>query len=482
MEKIKIDYDTSARRGIICTSNDSNAFTAIREEFSTKNENASHARRAGARFVPDRLYAITPGRRFEIGLFDDIQKFCTKEQIAKLEPTKEFQANYKATINAHAVRSLSLSARDYQYDMLLAALEQGRGIVEHGTGAGKTFESAALIESYFRHSKSDPYFKCLVVVPNIGLVSQTFDEFEAFKTSFTTTKWTGNNDPDLTTNVVVANTGIIQSRLAENEWIYDVDLLLVDECHGLKRGNKISKIISKIQTPHQYGLTGTIPIVPVDRWSVIGKLGPVIHQKKSKELRDEGHLTKCVAYMLQLSYKSVVPKVHGKDAWKTELDFIYTNEFRNKVITSLLAKFAEQNTLILVNHIAHGEELLEVFTKAGLNVKPFIEGAMPVPERETIIDELENSTGNVVIAMASIFSTGINIKQLHRIVISAGGKAFTRLVQGVGRGLRLHDSKDKLIIIDIVDMLHYAVVHASERKSIYNQEKIPIITKEIVES
>ena len=107
---------------------------------------------------------------------------------------------------------------------------------------------------------------------------------------------------------------------------------------------------------------------------------------------------------------------------------------------------------------------------------------MPVPERETIIDELENSTGNVVIAMASIFSTGINIKQLHRIVISAGGKAFTRLVQGVGRGLRLHDSKDKLIIIDIVDMLHYAVVHASERKSIYNQEKIPIITKEIVES
>ena len=74
--------------------------------------------------------------------------------------------------------------------------------------------------------------------------------------------------------------------------------------------------------------------------------------------------------------------------------------------------------------------------------------------------------------MSSIFSTGINIKNIHMIVFAAGGKALIRTVQSIGRGLRLHPTKTKLVIIDIADNLYYGAQHAEERKEIYDKEQI----------
>ena len=74
--------------------------------------------------------------------------------------------------------------------------------------------------------------------------------------------------------------------------------------------------------------------------------------------------------------------------------------------------------------------------------------------------------------MSSIFSTGVNIKNIHMIIFAAGGKALIRTVQSIGRGLRLHPTKTKLVIIDIADNLYYGMQHAEDRKEIYSKEKI----------
>ena len=52
------------------------------------------------------------------------------------------------------------------------------------------------------------------------------------------------------------------------------------------------------------------------------------------------------------------------------------------------------------------------------------------------------------------------------------GKSFIRVVQSIGRGLRLHESKDKLRIFDIVDNTKYSSSHAEYRKEIYDKEDI----------
>ena len=103
----------------------------------------------------------------------------------------------------------------------------------------------------------------------------------------------------------------------------------------------------------------------------------------------------------------------------------------------------------------------------------FVKGEVEVEERDRIKKVMEDNSNVICIAMSSIFSTGINIKNIHMIVFAAGGKSSIRTIQSIGRGLRLHDSKDRLSIIDLADNLKYGERHVEKRKEIYTQEKIP---------
>ena len=132
----------------------------------------------------------------------------------------------------------------------------------------------------------------------------------------------------------------------------------------------------------------------------------------------------------------------------------------------------EKNTLILVNHISQGVILSEYLTQCENKQIYFIRGEVEVETREDIKRIMEKDDNVICVAMSSIFSTGVNIKNIHNIIFAAGGKSFIRTVQSVGRGLRKHTSKNKLIIFDICDKLRYGLRHCEKRKEIYESEKI----------
>ena len=95
---------------------------------------------------------------------------------------------------------------------------------------------------------------------------------------------------------------------------------------------------------------------------------------------------------------------------------------------------------------------------------------------------METSDNVVIIAISKIFSTGINIKNLHYIIFAGGGKAKVKIIQSIGRGLRLHNGKKELIIIDIMDQLNYGIKHGDKRIILYNEEKIKYTVKTIEEA
>ena len=148
----------------------------------------------------------------------------------------------------------------------------------------------------------DPNFKCILIVPDLGLVEQTYKSFEEYGVGFTFSKWTGNNELDLSTNVVITNLGILQSSNSDTDWVHHVDVLMIDEVHKLRRGNKINKIIKKIHTPNKFGFTGTMPENLLDQWNIIGKIGPVIYNKSSYELRKQKFISNVKVQILDLEY------------------------------------------------------------------------------------------------------------------------------------------------------------------------------------
>jgi len=471
MIKIVFDFDNKYQKGII----QSNYLDDIREHFSVKNENAAISRiRTGNRYIPSRKYVITPAGRFDIWLFEEIKKYILSLQIPnEIIITDDFNKLITNNLQSKEIVKLDYDLRDYQEDAVNLALQKGNGIIVCGTGGGKTLIMASLINS-INHIHN---FKTLIIVPSLQLTQQTYKEFLKYGIDVSKISiYTGDNELQ-NTQIIIANSNILVSKGRDNSFLKDIKLLLVDEVHQLRKDNKLNNIIEDIDTRYKFGFTGTMPENKIDQWNIIGKIGPIFYERSSSELRETDYLANGLINVFKLHYKNkpIYSQSNIMDPtkqWEEENDFIYNNQWRNLVISKICNNI-NKNTLIIVDRIIHGEILEKIIKEQTINKQVFfIRGDVELDERERIRQLMETSDNVICVAIAKIFSTGINIKNLPYIIFALAGKAKIKIVQSIGRGLRKHENKDKLVIFDITDNLKYSEEHLQKRLSIYQNEQI----------
>ena len=173
-------------------------FKQVREHFSYPYEGHSFMKRKN-RFIPSRKYVITPTGQCEVGMFWEINKYLHECNVVVPSTsvtntlsnylTKQYDFTYYNNLKAEGN-----TLRDYQEDVVKLALKTGRGICLMGTGAGKTITTASLVENYYLNFTNRSAFKCLVIVPDLGLVTQTYNDFLSYGVSFKPTKWTGKHE------------------------------------------------------------------------------------------------------------------------------------------------------------------------------------------------------------------------------------------------------------------------------------------------
>ena len=106
----------------------------------------------------------------------------------------------------------------------------------------------------------------------------------------------------------------------------------------------------------------------------------------------------------------------------------------------------------------------------------FIHGGVDAEEREQVRSIVEKENDAIIVASYGTFSTGINIRNLHNVILASPSKSRIRVLQSIGRGLRTSDSKDAVTVYDIADDLKYkthtnfTLQHLLERLEIYNSE------------
>ena len=198
----------------------------------------------------------------------------------------------------------------------------------------------------------------------------------------------------------------------------------------------------------------------------------------TSELIDRKQLAQLKVMCLNLKYPEVeAKKVYGVKYFE-ELEYLTQNTARNKYIRNL-ALALKGNTLLLFQLVEkHGEILFNLIKeKADPKRKVFfVYGGTETNDREQIRAITEKSDNAIIIASFGTFSTGINIRNLHNIVFSSPSKSPIRILQSIGRGLRVGDNKDSATVYDISDDLTYkdkknfTLTHFQERVNIYNRE------------
>ena len=441
----------------------------IREYFSVPNP----AYRLNKKFTASRLYAITPSGKFELGFLDHVIAWLESNQKQyKIDP--DLYKKYYNGFDFPKIKNLPIKYRDYQEKSIYAALKKGKGIISIPTAGGKTLIMAGVIES-LRENIEDSKALTLVLVPSIQLVEQTASDFESYGLK-NITKWSGGNNPDFSSDIIVAGTQILLSDKTDLSILNDVKILIVDETHGLRKGNEINKIFNLINANYRFGFTGTMPPNPIDQWNIIGKIGPIVYEEKTQDLKNQKYVSNFKIIILNINHENA-PKIsidfnQPTKAYNSEIEFLINNERRNEIIGKLSLRL-KNNTIIMVDRIDHGINIENFLKNVCRCEQPvyFIRGSTEIEEREKIRALMEKQNNIIVIAISKIFSTGINIPNLHNIIFASAGKAKIKIMQSIGRALRLHPTKEMAVIFDIADNLRYGKKHLKERIELYNHEK-----------
>lgn len=529
MPRVILDWDTKYKKAVIV----SDFLETIRAVFSIPNDNKQMLKRMGRPtwHMADFTSPITSTGRFDIGLYFEIIK-CLKQntdieyEIITTDLLKEQLIQTYSWNKEYEVCKFKMPLRPYQESGVKKCVHMGYGTLVVGTAGGKTLLMASLIETVRTHELP---FTTLVILPS-NLVEQTYKEFVSYgMLESEMSMWGGDNDFNKKP-IILASAEILRANLAvfserkpkaEYKWksenlegtykeyiddfgknekerkskwtsrrkellktLIDVNLMLIDECHGMRKNNTINDVVSLFHTRHRFGFTGTLPQDLLDQWNIIGLIGPILLSVDSAALREMNYISQVKTQIIKLHYKNTPhTKIDQNDPTKSyidECDFLYHSEFRNKVILHLAQKF-NKNCLIMVDKIEHGETLEKLMREHTNKKIYFIRGSVEMEDREKLRALMEIDDNIVCIAMSRIFAVGINIKNLHYVIFAQGGKAKVTLIQSIGRGLRLHDQKECLVIIDIADATHYGEKHLEERMEYYKDEKIEYDTKELFE-
>ena len=225
---------------------------------------------------------------------------------------------------------------------------------------------------------------------------------------------------------------------------------------------------------YRIGTTGTLDGSEIHQLVLEGLFA------KHKEVTTTAQLVK-QKYLSNLNIRCLVlnhVKTNKRQrTYQEEMDYLSKSPSRNNFICKL-ALSQDGNTLILAQYINQLQTLTLALKDHTKDRKVFfVYGATEAVERDNIRGIVEQENDAIIVASYGVFSMGINIKRLHNIIFASPYKSQIKVLQSIGRGLRLTVDKTECNLFDIADDLsynnksNYTLKHFQERIEIYSQQE-----------
>jgi len=424
----------------------------------------------------------------------------------------EFLTKYISTLNLYNKKSNEvITPYEHQIKLVNRALNGRRSSLLACTAAGKSL-SMYVISRYLMEVEKK---KILVIVPSTNLVEQLYsdyhDDYGWVGAEDYCTLIHGDSKDKLTAK---QKRNLEELKLGEEVMLKPVTIstwqslqnkpdsfftvftaVIVDEAHGT-RGAVLRDILDKCvnATDFKIGLSGTLPTEGLDAAWVEGALGRKEDIVRLKELVQKGILTPVEVITLIVPYAQSIRATVCSKNYKEEYSLITNNGSRKRVMDLLISSGkirTDENTVMLYKSKSTLADMYKYLTETYPQFKYYVvQGDIETEEREKIRKEMENSTGNIIIATYGTMKQGVNIKLLHNLVLAEFSKSMYEVVQSIGRIVRAHKDKKLARVFDICDNCsyytkprkggtprlkeNYAMQHYRFRKFYYQMDDIPI--------
>jgi len=427
------------------------------------------------RLFDTRNYTIYSGLTHEIIKFSkqldvEVEFEGTKYDFpGKEQPLEDkFAEGFLEALDPHS-KGEPISMRDYQVEGFKTALRKQRCLLLSPTASGKSLIIYSLIRWWYEIHKR----KILIIVPSISLVSQMISDFKDYSNGKFTDVYgiTAGVDKSFSERVVVSTWQSIYKMPAG--WFAQFESVIVDEVHTAQAKSLKSIMEKLLVCPDRIGLTGTLKDSQTHELVLKGLFGPVKKLISTKELMDNDQIAQMKIQLVQLDYPNEDRKKCSKFDYKEEIDFLVNHEKRNKLIAKM-ASTLPGNTLVVFHRLEQGENLYKLLETNKQTY--YVAGETNKNEREAT-RQMAETNDVIIVASLGVFSTGINIRNLHNLIFAHPTKSKIKVLQSIGRILRKNENKNTALVFDIIDDLkhgqrnNFAMRHADERFKQYTDEQ-----------
>lgn len=388
--------------------------------------------------------------------------------------------------------------RDYQIKTAYLILKYKKCLSELATSAGKTLILFMVLAYLYDTKKIE---KAFIILPNAPLVGQMIEEFEEYniqgKINLKYQEIYSGRKILPNCNLVV---GTFQSLVKkEADYFSEFQCVAIDEAHKIQ-SHSIKTILEKsFHAEYRFGLSGTFPKDgTLDSYNILSFTGPIVNRVNAEFLQGRGDVSKCKIIVKKLKYAPSNIKEafynlfnttseNRKKLLKLEQGYMAKNEDRlNYICKDIISH--QNNSMVLFHGREYGKKIYNRLRDLTSDREIyFVDGNTPVDRREYFQAEMESGTSKLLVASFGTSSTGINIKNIHNLFLCESFKSDTIIRQTIGRGLRLHDLKDYLNIVDYVDDFswknwkNYLHKHMDVRiNETYSVQKFQYVIEEIV--
>lgn len=366
---------------------------------------------------------------------------------------------------------------------------ENRCLVVMATGLGKTFVAAESV----RRIRSNNRCQVLVCAHTNDLVYQLERAFWPFLTpSETTLIWNAYERPSFdrleSVDFTFACVDSVSSWLQAGRKLPDYGILLVDECHHVgssmyervfealnagKRGGAFSLGLTATPwRPDEADLTDYFgfPRVSIDMVMGLNKgfLANVDYRMFTDNINWDS--------LKNIQGKSFSPKQINRT--------LFINQWDDSVIYKLRDAWNEQanpRAIVFCGTVEHAIIMRDKINSLGFcKAESIYSGAsgggytpLSQYQRNRILSDFSEGTINVVCAV-DIFNEGIDVPDVNILVFQRVTHSRRIFIQQLGRGLRISEGKDKVIVLDFVSDIRRFAAGLNLKDSLKPSDRTPV--------
>lgn len=327
-------------------------------------------------------------------------------------------------------------------------------LLQMPTGTGKTRLFVSLINDFRKYSETHvERINVLIVTHRNELVKQIADElkdsYNIDCSLITAEERTSHKNPK---PVCVASIQTLKNRLYK--WSeYNFNVVIIDEAHHT-RAKTYHRVINTFNSAKLLGVTATP--YRLNDVGLAAEYERIIVSPPIKDFIEAGWLSNYDYYSIEEN-ESIYDGLSSLplDKWG-DYEVFSLSQFCNKdsiraqVVGSYLKYAKGKKGIVYTINREHNDRLCQEFRQYGINAYA-IDGKTKTDVRENIVNMFRRGEIDVL-CNVNIFSEGFDCPDVEFIQLARPTKSLALYLQQVGRGLRITNGKEKVIILDNVGL------------------------------